>query len=123
MSGRAAALLAAALEVPGVVAAALLNGDGDLLATAEHEPPGFAEAGSLLAAALAASGVLAQSLGGELRQGVIEFEGGPLLLALAPHAPGAPTRDLRVLALRLRTLAALGRARFELPRLWAGTAP
>jgi hypothetical protein len=123
VSGGPAALLAAALAVPGVVAVALLNGDGDLLGAAETEPPGFAEAGSLLAAALAASGVLAQSMGGELRQGVLEFEGGPLLLAVAPHATGAPTRDLRVLALRLRDLAALGRARFELPRLWAGAAP
>ena len=38
------------------------------------------------------------------------------------HAPGTPTRDVRVLALRLRSLDDLGRARFELPRLLAGAA-
>jgi predicted regulator of Ras-like GTPase activity (Roadblock/LC7/MglB family) len=116
------ALLSEALAVPGVRAVAVINGDGDLLGADQHEPPGFAEAGSLLAAALAASNVLAESLGGGLEQTVLEFEGGPLVLAVAPHPPGTPTRKVRVLALRLRALADLGRARFELPRLLAGAA-
>jgi len=115
-------VLADALAVPGVVAVAVVNGDGDLLAAARHEPPGFDEAGSLLAAALAAAGVLADSLGGGLEQMVLEYRGGPLVVAVAPRPPGTPTRDVRVLALRLRTLADLGRARFELPRLLAGVA-
>lgn len=115
-------LLTEALAVPGVVAAAVINGDGDLLGADQHEAPGFAEAGSLLAAALAASGVLAESLGGGLGQAVLEYRSGPVLLALAPQPPETPTRDQRVLALRLRTLADLGRARFELPRLLARAA-
>ena len=110
-------LLAEALAVPGVVAVAVINGDGDLLGADHLEPPGFAEAGSLLAAALAASGVLAESLGGDLGQAVLEYRSGPLLLACAPHAAGAVTCEQRVLALRLRSLTDLGRARFELPRL------
>jgi len=110
-------LLAEALRVPGVVAVAVLNGDGDLLGADQLEPPGFADAGSLLAAALAASGVLAESLGGELGQAVLEYRNGPLLLACAAHAPGTATRERRVLVLRLRSLTDLGRARFELPRL------
>jgi predicted regulator of Ras-like GTPase activity (Roadblock/LC7/MglB family) len=111
-----------ALAVPGVVAVAVINGDGDLLGADQHEEPGFAEAGSLLAAALAAAGVLAESLGGGLEQAVLEYRGGPLILAIAPHAPDTPTRAMRALALRLRSLADLGRARFELPRLLAGAA-
>lgn len=111
-----------ALAVPGVVAAAVVSGDGDLLAAAHQEPPGLSEAGSLLAAALAASGVLAESLGGGLGQAVLEFRTGPLLLAVVPHAAGAPSGTVRVLALRLRTLADLGRARFEMPRLLAAVA-
>jgi hypothetical protein len=114
--------LGEALGVPGVVAVAVINGDGDLLGADHREEPGFAEAGSLLAAALAASSVLAESLGGDLQQAVLEYRGGPLVLAIVPHAPGTPTRDLRVLALRLRSLDDLGRARFELPRLLAGAA-
>jgi hypothetical protein len=109
--------MAEALAVPGVVAVAVVNGDGDLLGADHLEAPGFGEAGSLLAAALAASGVLAESLGGGLGQAVLEYRSGPLLLARAPHAPGTVAREQRVLALRLRTLADLGRARFELPRL------
>ncbi|MFU8889684.1 MAG: roadblock/LC7 domain-containing protein [Trueperaceae bacterium] len=115
-------LLAEALGVPGVAAVAVVSGDGELLAAAQHEPPGLSEAGSLLAAALAASGVLAESLGGGLGQAVLEYRSGPLVLAVAPHPDGTGTRDVRVLALRLRTLADLGRARFELPRMLAAVA-
>lgn len=115
-------LLAEALEVPGVAAVAVVSGDGELLGAAQHEPPGLSEAGSLLAAALAASGVLAESLGGGLGQAVLEYRSGPLLLAVAPHPQGTASHDVRVLALRLRTLADLGRARFELPRLLSGVA-
>ena len=82
----------------------------------------LSEAGSLLATALAASGVLAESLGGGLGQAVLEYRSGPLLLAVAPHHAGTPSAQVRVLALRLRTLADVGRARFELPRLLAGVA-
>lgn len=111
-----------ALLIPGVVAAAVVSGDGDLLAAVQHESPGLAEAGSLLAAALAASGVLAESLGGDLGQAVLEYRSGPLLLAVAPRGAATPSAEVRVLALRLRTLADVGRARFELPRLLAGVA-
>jgi hypothetical protein len=114
--------LSEALAVPGVRAVAVINGDGDLLGADQHEPPGFGEAGSLLAAALAASNVLAETLGGGLEQTVLEFQGGPLVLAVVPHPPGTPTRQVRIVALRLRALTDLGRARFELPRLLAGAA-
>lgn len=119
--GALAAVLSASLAVPGVVAAAVINGDGDLLGTDHVEPPGFTASGSLLAVALAAAGVLAQSIGEELEQTVLEFSSGPLVLAVAPYTPGTPTHDVRILALRLRSLADLGRARFELPRLLAAT--
>ena len=89
-----------ALAVPGVTAAAVVSGDGDLLASATREPPGFDDAGSELAAAYAAARVLADSLGGPLQQTVLEYRGGPLVLAVAPHPHGAPSADVRVLALR-----------------------
>lgn len=108
-----------ALAVPGVLAAAVVSGDGDLVATARHEAPGFEEAGSELAASYAAARVLAESLGGPLRQSVLEYRGGPVLLAVAPHAQGAPESSVRVLVLRLGSSSDLGRARFELPRLLA----
>ncbi len=115
-------LLADALAVPGVVAVAVVSGDGELLGADQHEPPGLTEASSLLAAALAASGVLAESLGGGLGQAVLEYRSGPLVLAVAPHLAGTPSSGVRVLALRLRALSDLGRARFELPRLLTGAA-
>lgn len=111
-----------ALAVPGVTAAAVVNGDGDLLAAATREPPGFEDAGSELAAAFAAARVLAQSLGGDLQQSVLEYRSGPVVLAVAPHGPATPAAKVLVLVLRLRTLGDLGRARFELPRLLAGVA-
>ena len=115
-------LLDEALAVPGVTAAAVVNGDGDLLAAATREAPGFEEAGSELAASYAAARVLAESLGGPLRQTVLEYRGGPVVLAVAPHAEDAPQAGVRVLVLRLRSSSDLGRARFELPRLLAGIA-
>jgi predicted regulator of Ras-like GTPase activity (Roadblock/LC7/MglB family) len=111
-----------ALAVPGVTAAAVVSGDGDLVASATREPPGFEEAGSELAASYAAARVLAESLGGALRQSVLEYRGGPVVLAVAPHAVGAHEASVRVLVLRLRAASDLGRARFELPRLLAGLA-
>ncbi len=130
-------VLASALTVPGVTAAALLSGDGELLATATAEAPGFEDAGPQLAAALAAARVLSEPLGGGLSQAVLEYRTGPVVLAFAPDAVGADGADAdtvsaaeaasespsHVLVLRLRTLADLGRARFELPRLLVAAAP
>ncbi len=111
-----------ALAVPGVTAAAVVSGDGDLIASATREPPGFEEAGSELAASYAAARVLAESLGGALRQSVLEYRGGPVVLAVAPHPADASEASVRVLVLRLRSTSDLGRARFELPRLLANVA-
>lgn len=119
-------VLEEALAIPGVTAAALVSGDGELLATATGEAPGFEDAAPQLAAALAAARVLAESLGGGLRQSVLEYRGGPVVLTVVPSvasssaSSSAPSE--RVLVLRLRTLADLGRARFELPRLLANVA-
>ena len=115
-------VLDGALAIPGVTAAALVSGDGDLIAAATREPPGFENAGSELAASYAAARVLAESLGGPLRQSVLEYRGGPVVLAVAPHPDDRPPADVRVLVLRLRSTSDLGRARFELPRLLEGIA-
>ncbi len=115
-------ILNEALAVPGVTAAAVVSGDGDLLASATREPPGFDDAGSELAAAYAAARVLAESLGGALQQSILEYRGGPVVLAVAPHPTEAQQVSVRVLVLRLRSQHDLGRARFELPRLLAGIA-
>ncbi|MDF1522201.1 MAG: roadblock/LC7 domain-containing protein [Trueperaceae bacterium] len=115
-------ILDEALAVPGVTAAAVVDGDGELLATATREAPGFEDAGAELAASLAAARVLAESLGGGLNQSVLEYRGGPVVLAVAPRPAGAPEASARVLVLRLRALGDLGRARFELPRLLANLA-
>lgn len=115
-------VLTEALAVPGVTAAAVVSGDGDLVVTATREPPGFDDAGSELAASYAAALVLAESLGGALQQSVLEYRGGPVVLAVAPHPADAHQASLRVLVLRLRATSDLGRARFELPRLLAAIA-
>jgi len=115
-------ILSEALAVPGVTAAAVVSGDGDLVGWATGEPPGFEDAGTELAASYAAARVLAESLGGALRQSILEYRGGPVVLAVAPHPADASGASVRVLVLRLRTPSDLGRARFELPRLLAGLA-
>jgi predicted regulator of Ras-like GTPase activity (Roadblock/LC7/MglB family) len=113
-----------ALAIKGVLAAAIVDLGGEVLASAQHELPGFAEAGGLVAAALSASRVLGGFLGGGLEQAVIEFRGGPVVLAPVPRAPGAtdPGEIQVVLTLRLSGLADLGRVRFQLPRVVAQVA-
>lgn len=112
------------LSIKGVMAVAVVDLGGEVLASAQHEPPGFAEAGGLVAAALSASRVLGGFLGGGLEQAVIEFRGGPIVLAPVPRAPGAtdPGEIQVVLTLRLSGLADLGRVRFQLPRVVAQVA-
>jgi predicted regulator of Ras-like GTPase activity (Roadblock/LC7/MglB family) len=108
------------LTIKGVVAVALIDASGDLRASEAREGPGFAEAGPLVAAALAASRVIGDFVGGDLRQTVIEYRDGPVVLAPLPAASGdgaAPSGA--VVALRLASLADLGRVRFALPRLLA----
>jgi predicted regulator of Ras-like GTPase activity (Roadblock/LC7/MglB family) len=109
------------LTIKGVLAAGVVDVTGEVLAAAEREPPGFADAGGLVAAALSASRVLGGFLGGGLEQAVIEYRGGPVVLTPVPRAPGAtdPGDVQVVLALRLAALADLGRVRFQLPRLVA----
>ncbi len=112
------------LSIKGVMAVAVVDLGGEVLASAQHEAPGFAEAGGLVAAALSASRVLGGFLGGGLEQAVIEFRGGPIVLAPVPRAPGAtdPGEIQVVLTLRLSGLADLGRVRFQLPRVVAQVA-
>ncbi len=112
------------LAVKGVLAAAVVDVGGEVLAAAEREPPGFDSAGGLVAAALSASRVLGGFLGGGLEQAVIEYRGGPVVLTPVPRAPGAtdPGEVQVVLTLRLAGLADLGRVRFQLPRLVAQVA-
>ncbi len=112
------------LAIKGVLAAAVVDVEGEVLAAAEREPPGFAEAGALVAAALSASRVLGGFVGGGLEQAVIEYRGGPVLLAPVPRSPGAtdPGEIQMVLTLRLAALGDLGRVRFQLPRVVAQAA-
>jgi predicted regulator of Ras-like GTPase activity (Roadblock/LC7/MglB family) len=110
-------LLSDVLTVRGVLAVALIDESGAVRASQAIEPPGFAEAGPLVASALAASRVLGDFVGGDLRQTVIEYRGGPVVLAPLPRS--ADPEAATVLALRLASLADLGRIRFQLPRLLA----
>jgi predicted regulator of Ras-like GTPase activity (Roadblock/LC7/MglB family) len=122
-------ILSDVLTVRGVLAVALIDGSGAVRAEDALQPPGFAEAGPMVAAALAASRVLGGFVGGELRQTVIEYHGGPVVLAPLPGAAagaggeasnGSVTADdTMVVAVRLASLADLGRIRFHLPRLLA----
>jgi predicted regulator of Ras-like GTPase activity (Roadblock/LC7/MglB family) len=114
-------LLSDVLTVRGVVAVAVVDEGGAVKAEAASESPGFADAGPLIAASLAASRVLGGFLGGGLRHTVIEFRGGPVLLAPVPRSPGStdPGDTGMVLAMRLAGLGDLGRVRFQLPRLLA----
>lgn len=107
------------LEIKGVLAAAVVDVGGEVLAAAEREAPGFASAGGLVAAALSASRVLGGFLGGGLEQAVIEYRGGPVVLTPVPGAPGStdPGEVEVVLTLRLASLADLGRVRFQLPQV------
>lgn len=112
------------LAVKGVLAVAVVDVTGEVLVSAEREAPGFGDAGGLVAAALSASRVLGGFLGGGLEQAVIEYRGGPVVLAPVPRAPGAtdPGDVQVVLTLRLASLADLGRVRFQLPRVMAQVA-
>ncbi len=107
------------LAIKGVLAVAVVDVSGEVLAAAEHEAPGFASAGGLVASALSASRVLGGFLGGGLEQAVIEYRGGPVVLTPVPRAPGAtdPGEVQVVLTLRLTALADLGRVRFRLPQV------
>lgn len=109
------------LAVKGVLAVAVVDVGGEVLAAAEREPPGFADAGGLVASALSASRVLGGFLGGGMEQTVIEYRGGPVVLSPVPRLPGAtdPGDAKMVLTLRLSSLADVGRVRFQLPRLLA----
>jgi predicted regulator of Ras-like GTPase activity (Roadblock/LC7/MglB family) len=109
---RDAFVLAETLTVPGVVAVALVDAGGAVRASLESEPPSFADAGPLVAAALAASRVLGDFVGGDHQQTVIEYGGGPLVLTPLGTDGG-------ILVLRLSSIDDLGRVRFELPRLVA----
>ena len=112
------------LAIRGVLAAAIVDLRGEVLASGEREPPGFAEAGSLVAAALSASRVLGGFVGGGLEQAVIEYRGGPVVLVPVERSPGStdPGEVQVVLTLRLSALADLGRVRFQLPRVVAQAA-
>ena len=107
------------LAIKGVLAVAVVDVGGEVLVAAEHEAPGFASSGGLVAAALSASRVLGGFLGGGLEQAVIEYRGGPVVLTPVPRAPGAtdPGEVQVVLTLRLAALADLGRVRFQLPQV------
>ena len=119
MNGEMEGVLDDLLAIKGVLAAAVVDVGGEVLAAAEHEAPGFASAGGLVAAALSASRVLGGFLGGGLEQAVIEYRGGPVVLTPVPRAPGStdPGEVQVVLTLRLATLADLGRVRFQLPQV------
>lgn len=112
------------LAVKGVLAVAVVDVGGEVLAAAEREAPGFRQAGGLVASALSASRVLGGFLGGGLEQAVIEYRGGPVVLSPVPRSPGAtdPGDVQMVLTVRLASLADLGRVRFQLPRLLAQVA-
>ncbi len=112
------------LAIRGVLAAAVVDLNGEVLASGEREPPGFAEAGALVAAALSASRVLGGFVGGGLEQAVIEYRGGPVVLVPVQRSPGStdPGEVQVVLPVRLSALADLGRVRFQLPRVVAHAA-
>ena len=109
------------LAIRGVVAAAVVDLNGEVRASGEREPPGFAEAGALVAAALSASRVLGGFVGGGLEQAVIEYRGGPVVLVPVQRSPGStdPGEVQVVLTVRLSAMADLGRLRFQLPRVVA----
>lgn len=113
MSRGAGVQLAAVAALPGVMGAALLGVDGEMLDRVDVQD-GFPEHG--LTAALAAAGVLSESVGGSLRQAVFAYRGGPWLLVALPQTPAAAQAP-HALALRLSGLSDLARLRFELPRL------
>ena len=121
MSAERPAILAEVLAVTGVLSVALVDESGEVRAHDAREGLGFADAGPLVASALAASRVLGGFVGGGLRQSVIEYRGAPLVLTPLPSAPGSSESATAgmVLALRLASLADLGRLRFRLPRLLA----
>jgi predicted regulator of Ras-like GTPase activity (Roadblock/LC7/MglB family) len=108
------ALMSDVLTLRGVVAVALIDADGGVVASAAEGEAGLTEAGPLLASALAASGAIGEIVGGSMRQTVIEYRGGPVVLTPVPAADAGRGA---VLALRLQSLADLGRVRFHLPRV------
>lgn len=107
-----AALLAHLLELDGVVDAALVNRDGELLAALAATQP-LAAAQEALATCLTSDRVLAELLGAETpTQTVLEFSSETVLLTLSADLAEGPCR-----VVALCTAQDLSRVRFGLRRL------
>lgn len=108
-----AELLAQVLEIRGVTSAAVVSEEGLVIEGTSKDNRDLGFVGNVIASALASSRVLADFLGeGNIRQAMIEFEEGPVLLM-----PLGSEEMPYVMVATLDSLATLGRARFKLRKL------
>lgn len=102
------------LEVRGVTGAAVVSTDGFVVEAATRGEADVGFIGGLVASSLASSNVLAELLGeGEVRQTMIEYENGPVLMTpLDSHGVAG-----YVAVLTLDSVTTLGRVRFQLRKM------
>lgn len=102
------------LEVRGVTGAAVVSTDGFIVEGVTGSEMDLGFIGGLVASSLASSNVLAELLGeGEVKQTMIEYENGPVLMTpLDAHGVAG-----YVAVLTLDSATTLGRVRFQLRRM------
>lgn len=106
-------LLDQVAAIKGVGSAAVVSGDGFLLEGSSNNAVDLEFVAGLIASGMASSRALASLLGeGEVRQTMIEFEQGPVLLVPLPDDEQGYT-----VVVTIDTANTLGRVRFQLRRL------
>jgi len=106
-------LLNQVLDIKGVTSAAVVSGEGFIVEGVSNQGIDLGFLGGFIASGLASSQVLADLLGGgEVRQAMIEYEGGPVLLT-----PLETDEAQYVAVVTLDSTNTLGRARFQLRKL------
>ncbi len=102
------------LDIRGVTGAAIVSTDGFIVEGVTSGDMDLSFIGGLVASSLASSRVLADLLGeGEIKQTMIEYENGPvLMIPLDSHDVAG-----YVAVLTLDTATTLGRVRFQLRKM------
>lgn len=108
-------------EVRGVVSVAVAAADGGLVEGLAVGEGGLAALQELVPTALASSQALGALVGeGPIEQSLVEYTGGPVLMA--PIGTHAEAGAGHVLVVRLASVDDLGRVRFQLKRMLPGLA-
>jgi len=108
-----ASVLNQALNIKGVISAAVVSGEGFIVEEASNSDQDLGFVGGIIASGLASSNVLAELLdGGKVSQMMIEYEEGPVLMI-----PLESNDENYVVLTTIDSIANLGRARFQIRKL------